>query len=115
MGLPDLACDVTAVFIPIFSGQTVAVDFQLKDAVQRAELDAVFRNAPGVELVDEPGKKAYPNPVEAAENELVFVGRLRKDGARDQGWRFVASWDNLRVAASDAFEVARSFLDGGVL
>ncbi len=112
--LPRLPVDVTALFVPMFSGQTAVVALQLGTALARDELQAALEAAPGVELVDEPAADGYPTPVAAAERDEVFVGRLRPDRSVARGFWLVASYDNLRLCALNALATAQSLVASGL-
>jgi len=64
-------------------------------------------NAPGVKLVDDPGKREYPMPIDAAGKDLTFVGRIREDESITNGINLWVVSDNLRKgAALNAVQIA---------
>ena len=71
--------------------------------------------APGVQLVDEPAKRRYPTPVDAAGGDEVLVGRIRRDESTANGLVLWLCGDNLRKgAATNAIQIAE-LLTGGSL
>ena len=48
----------------------------VKKLPERAEL---LKDAPGVRLWDEPEEKHYPMPLLTSDQDLVYVGRIRRD------------------------------------
>ena len=72
---------------------------------------AVLSRAPGLDVVDEPGKNAYPLPLYTAEQDNCQVGRLRLDCAMDNGLCFWVSGDQLlKGAALNAVQIAEELL-----
>jgi aspartate-semialdehyde dehydrogenase len=67
----------------------------------------VLEAAPGIEVVDDPANDRYPQPIDAAGRDPVYVGRIRADSSLDGG---IALWivaDNLRKgAALNAVQIA---------
>jgi aspartate-semialdehyde dehydrogenase len=72
----------------------------------------LLATAPGVCVVDNPGKGEYPMPLpHAANKDLVFVGRIREDISHPQGLNLWVVADNVRKgAATNAIQIAELFL-----
>jgi aspartate-semialdehyde dehydrogenase len=101
MHLPqDTPISCTAIRIPVFVGhsESVSVEFQEEITPQKAReiLDAAF----GVEVIDNPSQFKYPTPVFAAGKDPVYVGRIRKELALDNGLAMWVVADNLRIGAA---------------
>jgi aspartate-semialdehyde dehydrogenase len=75
--------------------------------VTPAEVRAALENAPGIVVVDDPLNREYPQPLDAAGRDPVYVGRIRADSSLPGG---IALWvvaDNLRKgAALNAVQIA---------
>ena len=72
-----------------------------------AEAREAFRNAEGVELIDNPAEKAYPMPLDLAGTDPVYVGRVRKDLTNEYGLSFWTVSDQIRKgAALNAVQIA---------
>jgi aspartate-semialdehyde dehydrogenase len=71
------------------------------------EAREILSAAPGVVVVDDPGAGQYPQPIDAAGRDPVYVGRIRADSSLDGG---IALWivaDNVRKgAALNAVQIA---------
>jgi Aspartate-semialdehyde dehydrogenase len=71
----------------------------------------LLAKAPGVTVVDYPGKKGYPMAVHAAGEDDVFVGRIREDESIDKGLNLWIVADNIRKgAALNAVQIAEELL-----
>ncbi len=101
MHLPeDTPISCTAVRIPVFTGHSecVSVEFEQEIIPQKAReiLDAAF----GVEVIDNPAQLKYPTPVFAEGKDPVYVGRIRKELAFNNGLAMWVVADNLRIGAA---------------
>jgi aspartate-semialdehyde dehydrogenase len=66
---------------------------------------------PGVELWDDPASALYPTPLSTADDDRVFVGRLRTDPTVEHGAVFWVVSDNLRKgAATNAIQIAEELI-----
>jgi aspartate-semialdehyde dehydrogenase len=66
-----------------------------------------LKTAPGVILRDDPKNNVYPLPIEAANNDAVYVGRIRRDTGLDNALAMWVVSDNLRKgAALNAVQIA---------
>src|SRR5438270_6849398 len=91
MHLPAFRASVTCVRVPVYRAHSVAVSAEFESKVSVEQAREVLAKAPGLELVDEPAKNAYPLPLYQAEQDDCAVGRLRRDCALDNGLAFWVS------------------------
>ena len=56
--------------------------------------------APGVKVVDEPGAARFPMAIEAAGQDDVLVGRIRRDPGNERALDLWIVADNLRKGAA---------------
>ena len=107
MGLPDLRLSATCVRVPVAVGHSEALHVEFEEPMEPAEARALLDAAPGVAVVDEPRRGRYPQPIDAAGRDPVYVGRIRADASLEGG---IALWvvaDNLRKgAALNAVQIA---------
>lgn len=84
---------------------------------QPLEVDAVrqaIAAAPGCTLVDDPQNYVYPMPLESAGKDDVYVGRVRKDLANDNGITLWLTGDQIRKgAALNAVQIAEYLIQVG--
>ena len=107
LDMPALPVSITTVRVPVAVAHSAAVFVELERSVSSDEAREVFRDAPGLVVVDDPAAQRYPTPRDAAGTDSVYVGRVRRDAGRDNGIAFFFSADNLRKgAATNAVQVA---------
>jgi aspartate-semialdehyde dehydrogenase len=107
MHAPDLAISATCVRVPTFISHAAAVWAELSRPMQPDEVRALLSEAPGIVVQDEPRVHVYPQPLSAAGEDPVYVGRIRRDLSNPNGIALWAVGDNLRKgAALNAVQIA---------
>jgi aspartate-semialdehyde dehydrogenase len=107
LGLPDLKVSATCVRVPVAVGHSLAVHAAFDREVSRSAAQQVLRGAPGVELVDDPERGAFPTPADAAGTDPTWVGRVRQSQDDPHAIEFFVVGDNLRKgAALNAAQIA---------
>jgi aspartate-semialdehyde dehydrogenase len=108
---PSFRASVTCVRVPVYRSHSVAVSAEFEKPVSAEAARAVLKQAPGLDLVDEPENKKYPMPLFTSEKYNCEVGRIRKDCALDNGLCFWVSGDQLlKGAALNAVQIAEELL-----
>jgi aspartate-semialdehyde dehydrogenase len=108
---PSFRASVTCVRVPVYRAHSVAVSAEFEKPVTVEAAREVLRQAPGLDVVDEPGNKVYPLPLRVAGKDHCEVGRLRKDCALDNGLCFWVVGDQLlKGAALNAVQIAEELL-----
>jgi len=108
---PAFKASVTCVRVPVYRSHSVAVSAEFDKPVTVEAARAVFKKAPGLDLVDDPENKQYPMPLFTSEKYNCEVGRIRKDRALDNGLCFWVSGDQLlKGAALNAVQIAEELL-----
>ena len=78
------------------------------------EIRQALKAAPGVTLEDDPQNYVYPMPLESAGHDDVYVGRVRKDLADDNGNTLWLTGDQIRKgAALNAVQIAEYLIKVG--
>ncbi len=104
---PTIGVTATTVRVPVFYGHSEAVNIETERKVTAAEAKALLRNAPGVELVDEPTLGRYPMAIDCAGRFETMVGRIREDDSIANGLNLWVVSDNiLKGAALNAVQIA---------
>jgi aspartate-semialdehyde dehydrogenase len=102
---------VTCVRVPVYRAHSVAVSAEFEQPVTVEAARAVLARAPGLDVVDEPGKKEYPLPLYVAEKYNCQVGRIRLDCAMENGLCFWVVGDQLlKGAALNAVQIAEELI-----
>jgi len=110
---PTFRASVTCVRVPVYRAHSVAITAEFDRPASVEEAREVLRQAPGLDLVDQPEKAEYPLPLYAAEKDNCQVGRLRRDCAMENGLCFWVSGDQLlKGAALNAVQIAEVILNG---
>lgn len=109
---PAMGVTVTAVRVPVFVGHSAAVNIETEKKVSAAEVREMLRKTSGIVVKDDPAKKEYPLPMEAAGRDEVYVGRIREDHSIPNGINLWVAADNLRKgAALNAVQIAEILIE----
>ena len=107
MHLPDLAVSCTCVRVPVVRSHSISVALRFDRPVSVEEAREAISKAPGCVLVDDLAKKEYPMPLDTSDQDLVFVGRIRKDLTDENGLCLWCCGDQVRKgAATNAVQIA---------
>ncbi|MCX4281715.1 aspartate-semialdehyde dehydrogenase [uncultured Alistipes sp.] len=107
----DIRVSATCVRVPVMRAHSESVWVETERPLSPEEARAAFAAAPGVVLMDEPADKVYPMPLFAAGQDPVYVGRIRKDLACDNGLAFWCVSDQIRKgAALNAVQILETLL-----
>ncbi|WP_457624611.1 aspartate-semialdehyde dehydrogenase [Persephonella sp.] len=112
MHAPDIRVSATCARVPVFYGHSEAVTIETEEPVTPEEARQLLKEAPGVIVEDDPSNNVYPMPIEVAGRDEVFVGRIRKDLAFENGLSMWVVADNLRKgAATNAVQIAELLVE----
>ncbi len=101
----SIMVSATCVRIPVFVGHSEAVWVEFERALSVDEVKNCLKSAPGVKLLKK--DEEYPMPAYIAGKDEVFVGRIRKDLALENGISMWIVADNIRKgAALNAVQIA---------
>ncbi|CAK8581276.1 aspartate-semialdehyde dehydrogenase [Priestia megaterium] len=112
MNMPELPVAATCVRLPVVTGHSESVYIEIeKDGVTVADVKNLLADAPGIVLQDDPENQVYPMPADCVGKRDVFVGRIRKDLDRDNGFHMWIVSDNLlKGAAWNSVQIAESLI-----
>ncbi len=104
----------TTVRIPVFFGHSEAIHIETKKKITAAQARDLLHQAAGVVVVDDPETLQYPTAVtDAANQDAVFVGRIREDITHDHGLNMWVVSDNVRKgAALNSVQIAEYLVNG---
>jgi aspartate-semialdehyde dehydrogenase len=106
LDLPELPLQATCVRVPVLVGHGQAIWVETEEAMSPDRVREVLADAPHIRLVD------FPTPGEAAGQDEVLVGRIRRDPTTQSGLALWAVCDNLRKgAALNAVQIAELLLE----
>jgi aspartate-semialdehyde dehydrogenase len=108
---PTFKASVTCVRVPVYRAHSVAVSAEFDKPVTVEAALQVLKNAPGLDVIDNPAKCEYPLPLYLTGKYNCAVGRVRKDCALDNGLCFWVSGDQLlKGAALNAVQIAEELM-----
>ena len=91
----------TAVRVPVFYGHSEAVHIETREKISVDQALDLLDAANGVNVIDERKDGGYPTAVsEGANQDAVFVGRVREDISCDKGLDMWVVSDNVRKGAA---------------
>ena len=96
----DLPISCTAARVPVYNGHSEAVDIEFEEKISPEEVREILKNSFGVKVLDNPENFEYPTTRDASGVDPVFVGRIRKNLAFDNGISLWCVADNLRIGAA---------------
>lgn len=97
----DLMINPTAVRVPVFYGHSEAVHIETVKKIDAVTVKNLLSNSDGVTVLDERADGGYPTAVtEGANNDDVYVGRIREDISHPRGIDFWVVADNVRKGAA---------------
>jgi len=102
----------TAVRVPVFYGHSEAVHIETHQKITAEQARELLSKAKGVTVLDERNDGGYPTAVtEGANNDPVYVGRIRDDISHDKGLDMWIVSDNLRKgAALNSVQIAETLI-----
>jgi aspartate-semialdehyde dehydrogenase len=107
LGDQDIAINVTCARVPVISSHSESVTLQTRDELSIAEARSLLSAQDGLTVVDDPASHGYPTARDAAGNDDVFVGRIRRDPSHERGiCLWVVSDNLLKGAATNAVQLA---------
>jgi aspartate-semialdehyde dehydrogenase len=91
----------TAVRVPVFYGHSEAIHIETRDKISADKARELLSAADGVVVLDEHADGGYPTAVtEGANNDPVYVGRIREDISHENGLDLWVVADNVRKGAA---------------
>jgi aspartate-semialdehyde dehydrogenase len=106
----------TCVRVPVFVGHSESVNVELEDPLSVEDARELFRNADGVQLIDNIEEDQFITPVDCVGEWASYVSRVRKDPTVENGLIFWNVSDNLRKgAALNAVQIGEELIRRGVL
>ena len=107
MHLPDLKVSCTCIRVPVVRSHSISVTCRFGKKVTVEEVRETIANAPGCKLVDDLAAKRYPMPLETTDQDIVFVGRIRRDLTDENAISLWCCGDQVRKgAATNCIQIA---------
>jgi len=108
----SIGVTATTVRVPVFFSHSESVNIETKEHISADEVRSILAEAPGVKVVDDVEKNIYPLAIDAAGQDLTFVGRIREDESIPNGINMWIVADNIRKgAATNTVQIAEILAD----
>ncbi|MBQ9591740.1 MAG: aspartate-semialdehyde dehydrogenase [Paludibacteraceae bacterium] len=110
----DIKVSATCVRVSSLRAHSESVWIETEQPLDLESVRVAIANAEGVTLKDDPANLVYPMPLETGGLDDVYVGRVRKDLAEDNGITLWLSGDQIRKgAALNAVQIAEYLIKVG--
>lgn len=117
LGLGDeVAISATCVRVPVITGHSESINVETREDMSPDDCRELLASSPGVRVVDDPAAALYPTAIDAAGEDEVLVGRIRRDPDRPRTLNLWVAGDNLRKgAALNAVQIAELLVERGMV
>lgn len=103
----DVSCSATCVRVSALRCHSEALWIETEKPISVEEARAAIKAGEGLQLFDDPANNGYPMPLDLMGKDDVYVGRIRKDLANENGLNFWLVGDQIRKgAALNAVQIA---------
>ncbi len=114
MHAPSLDVSATCVRVPVMRAHSESIWIETEQPISIEQAREALSNAEGVVVFDDPAQKKYPMPLDIANQDPVYVGRLRKDLTCANGLSFWVVGDQIKKgAALNAVQIAQYMIAHG--
>ena len=109
--LPELNVTCTCVRVPVVRSHSISVTVVTEDELSVEAVREAVAKADGCKLYDDNENKLYPMPLVTSDQDLVFVGRIRKDLVHKNAITLWCCGDQVRKgAATNAIQIAEALI-----
>lgn len=106
-----LMVSATCVRVPVMWCHSESINVETKQKLTASRARELLARSPGVVVLDDTAEQLYPMPIDFADRDEVFVGRIREDMSRDNALNLWAVGNQLRKgAASNAVQIAEAII-----
>jgi aspartate-semialdehyde dehydrogenase len=104
---PDLKVNCTCVRVPVYRSHSESITIETENEITVEKARELLSKAVGVRLIDDIQNKMYPMPLDSSDQDLIYVGRIRKDISSDNSLVLWCCGDQVRKgAATNAVQIA---------
>lgn len=108
LNLPDLRVSATCVRVPVFNGHSVAINVEFEKEFSLEEVYDYLDKQEGLKL----WKDDYPTALDVSGQDVIHVGRVRRDESVPHGLNLWCVGDNIRKgAASNAVQIVKKLME----
>ncbi len=108
---PELKVNCTCVRVPVYRSHSESITIETEKEITPEKARELLTGAKGVKLTDEPLNKIYPMPLDTSDQDLIYVGRIRKDISSENSLALWCCGDQVRKgAATNAVQIAEELI-----
>ncbi len=111
---PELKVTCTCIRIPVYRSHSESITLSFEQEINVDKARELLSDAESVKLMDDPNAQIYPMPIDTTDQDLIYVGRIRKDLSRDDN-KSLTLWccgDQVRKgAATNAVQIAMKYIE----
>lgn len=100
LGRENILISATCVRVPLVRSHAVVIHVEFEKKIDLKEIRDILSHSKGIILKDDFLNHIYPLSSDALNNDLVYVGRVRKDIACENGIILYVVGDNIRRGAA---------------
>lgn len=113
---PDLKVNCTCVRVPVYRSHSESITIETEKEITPDKAKELLSKAQGVKLVDDLVNKKYPMPLDTTDQDLIYVGRIRKDISSENSLVLWCCGDQVRKgAATNAVQIAEVLVKENLL
>ena len=112
MHLPELNVTCTCVRVPVVRSHSISVTLVTEEKLDLDVVRNAIANEKGCKLYDDQENKLYPMPIVTSDQDIVYVGRIRRDLINENGICLWCCGDQVRKgAATNAVQIALKLIE----
>ncbi len=116
MGNNNIKVTATTVRVPVIGGHSEAINAEFHKDFDIKEVRGILSKSKGIIVKDDVKNLQYPMPIDAHQQDEVFVGRIRRDESQPNTLNMWVVADNLRKgAATNAIQIAEYLLENKLI
>ena len=113
---PDLKVNCTCVRVPVYRSHSESITIETEREITPEKAKELLSKAKGVKLIDDLENKKYPMPLDSSDQDLIYVGRIRKDISCENSLVLWCCGDQVRKgAATNAVQIAEVLVKENLL
>lgn len=112
MHLPELNVSCTCVRVPVERSHAISANVITEEKLDLDDVRKAIAEAPGAKLYDDGDNHVYPMPIVTSNQDIVYVGRVRRDLVNENGINLWCCGDQVRKgAATNAVQIAELLIE----
>ncbi|HOT22162.1 MAG TPA: aspartate-semialdehyde dehydrogenase [Sedimentibacter sp.] len=113
---PDLKVNCTCVRVPVYRSHSESITIETEKEITVEKARELLSKAAGVKLIDDLENNKYPMPLDSSDQDLIYVGRIRKDISGENSLVLWCCGDQIRKgAATNAVQIAEVLVKENII